>query len=212
MWNRFYKRGACRCRAHYCQLLMLQVLQATWITGFWVRELQVLVKAKLEITHSQPLINYINVKGPSFFPPDNTHLKLSKHNWSGRQLGKSHTFSGNQKTHIVKSWFLQGTEHWNMWAVSAISVGHLYMFKNYVCNSSKSKQIFLMYWLPRLSGIVSVPAAGLYLSTLFWSTGKEPRRPFLLFLSSLVFGSSLQSDCQEQHHKKHLTCPNTHKN
>jgi len=87
------------------------------------------------------------------------------------------------------------------------------MFKNYVCDASKSKPIFLMYRLPRLSGIVSVPAAGLYLSTLFWSMDKEPLRPFLLFLNSFVFGSSLREDCQEQYHKNHFTwTANTHKN
>lgn len=39
--------------------------------------------------------------------PRKKHLKLSKCNWFERELGKANVFSGTQKTHIVKSWFLQ---------------------------------------------------------------------------------------------------------
>lgn len=66
-----------------------------------------LVKAKLENMHSQQLINYFNAIHHLYSPPKKKHLKLSKCNWFERELGKVHVFSGTQKTHIVKSWFLQ---------------------------------------------------------------------------------------------------------
>lgn len=94
--------------------------------------------------HSQQLINYFNAIYYLFSLPKKTYLKLCKCNWFERELGKSRVFNGNQKTHMVKSWFLQAQSSEMFEWFQLFQQDTFVFFKVFVCSSSNSKPNFLV--------------------------------------------------------------------